>query len=622
MSCLCVAVLLMPDFILGICISCRYDAFFAATIKGSWTPEEDALILKLVSDSKGPPSWAAIAKQLPGRIGKQCRERWVNHLDPTLKHTPFTNEEDELLCKLHDDLGNKWAVIARQLPGRSDNAVKNRWYSKYGSAARRDRSSGSATPAAGSTASSSRGASRGKTTERRGTPTRMRGLTTGKAAGSNTRKRKSGNSAAQHPDAAGGDTPLGMSTAQHFLNSDDTPSTLHMPLGSLGSMPPLGMAPGFLPSSAGMLYGGGFGGLPGGTMGFPPRAMPGLPASMGLSGDFGGKLSSSSPASAGGDLRSRLAMGMANSGPVPLGGMYSNMMGLPASAGLGAFPSGMMPGLPGPSAASAASQPLSGAELTDGAAGPIGGSKRNREVTVAVGSPRGMDDGAHGASGRASSTGSADLDARSDTSAASAARRRRLSRPHSDSMAAAEEAAAALASLETTPRSGIRARDAPDSGLNRLAASAHAIEAMDSAKRSTSGFAPRSASSSVGGPMSSAGLTALQLHMAGASANSGIGFGGATAAPKGAAVARALTGGGGRPPLSASAPLNAQQVVGNVSSGASAGSAGSVGRPPAAADSGLLNLMFRNSDDLGLPHPASMKSSDYLGDAPHMPVSA
>ena len=614
-----------------ILFSCRYDTHFAATIKGSWTPEEDALILRLVSDSKGPPSWAAIAKQLPGRIGKQCRERWVNHLDPTLKHTPFTNEEDELLCKLHDDLGNKWAVIARQLPGRSDNAVKNRWYSKYGSAARRDRSSGSATPAAGSTGSSARGTTRGKATERRGTPTRMRGLTTGKAAGSNTRKRKSGNSTSQHPDP----TNSGLAVPRHFLNSDDAPSTLHMPLGSLGSissmggMPPLGMAPGFLPSSAGMMYGGGFGGLPGGSMGFPPRAMPGLPTSMGPLNDFG-KVSSSSPASASGDLRSRLALGMGNAGPVPLGGMYSSMTGLPTSAGLGAFPTGMMPGLPVPSAASAASQPLSGAELGEGAdgahgsSGPIGGTKRSREVTVAVGSPRGVDDGAHGASGRASTTGSADFDARSDASAASAARRRRLARPHSDSIAAAEEAAAALASLETTPRSGIRARDAPDSGLNRLAASAHAIEAMDSAKRSTSGFVPRSASSSVGGPMSSAGLTALQLHMAGASASSGIGFGGGAGAgmPKGAAVARSLTGGAGRPPLPVSVPATAQQAVGNISSGASAGSAGSSGRPPAGADGGLLNMMFRNSDDLGLPHPASMKSSDYLGDAPHMPVSA
>ncbi len=607
--------------------------WFAATIKGSWTPEEDALILKLVSDSKGPPSWAAIAKQLPGRIGKQCRERWVNHLDPTLKHTPFTSEEDELLCKLHDDLGNKWAVIARQLPGRSDNAVKNRWYSKYGSAARRDRSGAAATPAASSTTSSSRGAPRGKGTERRGTPTRMRGLSTSKAAGANTRKRKSGNSTPPHSDRTAAISHGNLSASRNFLGGVDTPGSLNMPLGSMGSMTPLGMAPGFLPSSSGMGgYGAGFGGLPGGTMGFPPRAMPGLPASMGFLGDFG-KLSSSSPASASGELHSRLALGMANAGPVPLGSMYGGMTGLSASAGLGAFPNGLMPGLPlPPASASAASIPLSAAEMahadtaadTGAAAGSIGGTKRTREVTVAVGSPRGVDDGVHPASGRASTTGSADLDARSDASATSAARRRRLSRPHSDSIAAAEEAAAALASLETTPRGSVRPRDAPDSGLNRLAASAHAVEAMDSAKRSTGGFAPRSASSSVGGPMSSAGLTALQLHMAGASASGGIGFAGAggAGASKGTSVARALTGNSGRPPLPASAPMTAQQAAGNISSGASAGSAGSAGRPPAAGDNGLLNLMFRNSDDLGLPHPASMKSSDYLGDAPHMPVSA
>ena len=71
-----------------------------------------------------------------GRIGKQCRERWVNHLDPTLKRTPFSPEEDDMLLNLHKELGNKWAVIARHLPGRSDNAVKNRWYSKFASSAR------------------------------------------------------------------------------------------------------------------------------------------------------------------------------------------------------------------------------------------------------------------------------------------------------------------------------------------------------------------------------------------------------------------------------------------------------------------------------------------------------
>lgn len=66
----------------------------------------------------GPKKWTQIAKKLNGRIGKQCRERWHNHLDPNINKSPWTEEEDRLLAQAHEQYGNQWAKIAKLLPGR------------------------------------------------------------------------------------------------------------------------------------------------------------------------------------------------------------------------------------------------------------------------------------------------------------------------------------------------------------------------------------------------------------------------------------------------------------------------------------------------------------------------